>query len=335
MRKMARPAVLVLLVGLWAAQMGSAAAWADGVAALRLQVQLDAGVIKVGDLWTNAGTKSDAVVGPAPPPGRAIAIETGQLAYIARLFDVDWRPVSGVERTSVERAGRPLSREEAAEPLRRNLVEAGAGESGTVELANFAAILVPPASFPLIAVEAMAYDPGSDRFSASLVVSGPDMPTQRMRVAGRILHMTTAVIATRRLQAGEVIGAADVRAAQVPERRLAGPVLGDVALAVGQAPRRTIVAGQPLTATDIGPPVMVAKGDTVVVVLDTPGIYLAAQGVSLSAGGHDDVIQVMNPLSRAVVAARVVGPGRAVIAPGSTPLVAPAAAPPRSPEIAN
>ena len=42
----------------------------------------------------------------------------------------------------------------------------------------------------------------------------------------------------------------------------------------------------------------------------------------------------MNPLSRAVVAARVIGPGRAVVAPGAPP-VSPTNATLRSPEVAN
>ncbi len=120
---------------------------------LKLQVQLDAGVVRVSDLWTNAGPKADAVIGAAPPPGRSIAVEAGQLAYIARLYDVEWRPTSGVERASIERMGRPLSRDEVAEPIRRSLIEAGAAQSITVDLANFAPILVPRHSgYDLLAV---------------------------------------------------------------------------------------------------------------------------------------------------------------------------------------
>lgn len=303
--------------------------------ALRLQVQLDAGVIKVADLWAGAGAKGEAVVGPAPPPGRSIAIEAGQLAYIARLYDVDWRPTSGVERTSVERAGRPLSREEMADPIRRSLVEAGAAANAGVEFLNFAPIQVPPSSFPLLSVEAIAYDQASERFSANLAVSTEGMQTQRMRVSGRVVRTVTAVVATRRLQPGEAIGPADVRAVQVPDRGLAGNVVTDVSQVLGQAPKRTIIAGQPLTAADVGTQVLVAKGETVVIVVETSSMSLSAQGTALGPGGRGDVIQVMNPLSRAVVAARITGPGRAVIAPGSTPLVAAAGARARSPEVAN
>ncbi len=312
-------------------------AHAEGPAAtLKLQVQIDSGVLKVADLWVNAGAKSDTVVGPSPQPGRTIAIEAGQLAYIARLYEVNWRPTSGVERASVERAGRPLAREEIAEPIKRSLVEAGAPASVTVELANFAPILVPPMSFPVLSVEAIAYDPASDRFSVSIAASADGMQTQRMRVAGRVAQTVPAVVANRRLQAGDVIGPKDVRLVPFPEKRLAGPVANDLSQVLGQSPKRTIVAGQPLATADFGPPIFVAKGATVVVVAESPGISLAAQGIALGAGGRDDVIQVMNPLSRAIVAARVTGPGRASIDPASAPLVAPAKmAAPTNSEVAN
>ena len=47
------------------------AAQADTKAVLKLQIKLDAGVIKVSDLWAGAGAKQDMVVGMAPPPGRS------------------------------------------------------------------------------------------------------------------------------------------------------------------------------------------------------------------------------------------------------------------------
>ena len=329
-RRPVRIALLVLLCSLCAAF-----AWAEAPAVLKLQVQLDAGVIKVSDLWGGVGATGETVIGPAPPPGRTIAIEAGQLAYIARLYDVNWRPVSGVERTSVVRAGRPLTRDEMSDPVRRALGDAGAPASATVEFSNFTPILVPPSSFPLLSIEAIAYDQAAERFSADIVASCEGMQPQRMRVAGRVLQMVTAVVATHRLQPTDVIGLPDVRVAQVAERRLAGPVLADVAQALGQAPKRTIVSGQALMAADIGPPVMVAKGDTVVVVLETSSMSMAVQGLALDAGGRDDIVQVMNPLSRAVVAARVTGPGRTVVAPGSAPLVAPPGLKPRNSQVAN
>jgi flagella basal body P-ring formation protein FlgA len=327
----AKTALLILLCCCFAAA-GHAG---DLKAQLRLQVHLDAGNIKVSDLWENAGAKADIVIGSAPPPGRSIAIEAAQLTYIAHLYDVDWRPISGVERSSVERAARPLTHEEIVEPVKRSLVEAGASSNVAVELPNLSPILVPPTSFPLLQVEALAYDPGSDRFFADLVISTEGMQSQRMRVGGRVTEMVTTIVATRRLDPGDVIAEADVRAMQMPSRRLTTPAANDVSQVMGQATKRTIVAGQPLTLADVGAPVMVPKGATVVIALETANMSLAAQGVALSSGGRDDIIQIMNPISRAVVAAKVIAPGRAVILPGSTPLVAPARAPSRPSEVTN
>jgi flagella basal body P-ring formation protein FlgA len=323
--------VSLLLLGCFC----GAGADAGTLALLKMQVRLDAGVITVGDLWGNAGAKADTVIGTAPPPGRSIAIETAQLAYIAHLYDVSWRPVSGVERAVVERTGRPLSHDEMEEPLRRSLVEAGAPSTATVELANFVPILVPPSSFPSLAVEAMAYDSASERFSADLVASSEGMQTQRMRVAGKILDMVPALVAAHRLEPGEVLAQADVRVMQVAARRLAGPALSNVSDALGQTPKRTIVSGQPITAGDLGPPLIVLKGATVVMALETSNMSLAAQGLALTSGGRDDVIQVMNPSSRAVIAARVTGPGKAVILPGGAPQTPSSPVAQKIPEVAN
>lgn len=334
MRRQGWTATLALLGGLIGSLPGAHAQDAP-LAVLHLQVPIDGGTIKVSDLWAGAGIKGDAVVGPAPLPGRSFAIEAGQLAYIARLFEVNWRPMSGVERTTVERAGRALTREEIAEPVRASLVEAGAPPDAAVEFANLLPIEVPPLSFPQLSVEAISYDAGSQRFSANIAVSTEGMQTQRLRVSGRAVQMAAAVVAVRRLQPGDIIEVADLRLAQLPVRRLAGAMVTELADAVGQSPKHAIAAGQPLAAADIGPPLLVTKGETVVVTLESAGMSLAVQGVSLGQGGRDDVIQVMNPLSRAVVAARVAGPGRATIMPGSVPLVAPASATPHNSEVAN
>jgi flagella basal body P-ring formation protein FlgA len=330
MKRITKTVLLALLCGAFAVP-----SHAKPAAQLKLQVKLDAGVIKVGDIWADAGTKANAVIGPAPPPGRSIAVEAGQLAYIAHLYDVDWRPTSGVERTVIERAGRPLTQDEIIEPIRRSLAQEGAPPDASVDLGSIQPILVPPMSFPTVSVEAEAYDPASERFTAELAISTDGMQTERTRVTGRVVHMISALVATRRLDPGDVITAADVRSTQVSARRLLGSVESNLSQVVGQTAKRTIVAGQPLETDNVGPPVMVAKGATVVLLLNTPTMSLTARGLALGSGGRGDVIEVMNPLSRAVVAARVSGAGSATIEPGSAPLVPPSRAMPHNSEAMN
>lgn len=301
---------------------------------LKLRVHLENGVIKVADLWENAGKNADLAVGPAPPPGHSINVEAVQLAYIARIYDVNWHPISGAERTIVERPGRPLTRDELADSLRQSLIDAGASPTARIEFGSVSPVLVSPSLSPLLTVEQMAYEPALERFSASIAVAGEGVDTQRMRVSGLLIQAAPAVVAARRLSAGDVITVDDVRVEYLPLRQLPGPVASEVAQVLGQSPKHAVAGGQPLALTDVGPQVIVPKGATIVMVVESPGLALSAQGIALAAGGRDDLIQVMNPLSRAVLQARITGPGRAIIEPDSSPLVLPRSVP-RNPEVAE
>jgi flagella basal body P-ring formation protein FlgA len=57
--------------------------------------------------------------------------------------------------------------------------------------------------------------------------------------------------------------------------------------------------------------------------LQTTGLSLSALGVAMRAGAVGDRITVMNPNSRAVVEAEIIGPDRVRVAPGSFPTTPP------------
>ena len=65
---------------------------------------------------------------------------------------------------------------------------------------------------------------------------------------------------------------------------------------------------------------MVQKGATVQMVLDSPGIALTAQGQAMEPGAIGERIRVLNPVSRAVVEAEVIGPDRVRVAPDTMPV---------------
>ena len=67
-------------------------------------------------------------------------------------------------------------------------------------------------------------------------------------------------------------------------------------------------------------PSMVVKGATVLMVLDSPGITLTAQGQAVESGAIGERIRVLNPSSRAAVEAEVIGPDRVRVAPSAVPM---------------
>ena len=308
---------------------------AAGMPTLNVQIQLDAGVIRVGDIWHDAGGNAAAIIGTAPLPGHSITVDGAQLGYIARLYNVEWKPTSGVERTIIERPGRTLTRDEIVVALRRRLAEAGAPADSTVELTSLNDILVPPTSSPVISVQDISFDAGTERFSATLLIAAEGMATENTRVAGRAVQLVDAVVATRRLSVGQTIGPDDVKLLPISQRRVGVEIARDLNRVVGQAARHTLVSGQPVPIADIGAPILVEKGGLVMLSIEMPGMSIAAQGRALDAGGRGDTIQVMNPMSHAVLEARVSGPGQASVVPGSTPVVAAAGSLSRSSEVAQ
>jgi len=82
----------------------------------------------------------------------------------------------------------------------------------------------------------------------------------------------------------------------------------------------TLPAGQPLPVADLMRPAMVVRGASVQMLLQTAGLSLVAQGVAQETGATGERIRVLNPTSRALVEAEVIGPGRVRVRPETTPV---------------
>jgi flagella basal body P-ring formation protein FlgA len=289
-------------------------------ATLRMTTTLHAPVVLLSDLFDDAGANARKVLGPGPGAGGRIVVEAAQLSAIARQFGVDWRSASSSDRAVLERPGRPLRRNDVMDAVRSALVGSGASVDCDVELAGFTPPLVPFESDPRPVVSDLEYDASAGRFSALLSVAGEAMEPIHMRVIGRVDDTVELPVATARLPAGSVLRADDVHMARVHMTVIRGEVVHRSDDAIGMQVKRPIAAGQPLVLAELMRPSMVQKGATVLMVLDSPGIALTAQGQATEPGAIGERIRVLNPVSRAVVEAEVIGPDRVRVAPDAMPV---------------
>jgi len=297
---------------------------ATEAATLRTMTTLHAPTVRLADLFDDAGANAERVLGPGPGPGGRIVVEASQLAAIARQFGVNWRPVSPSDRAVLERAGRPLPREDAVAAVRAALVAAGASADCDIELAGFSPPLVPVEAKPKPVVSDLEYDAADGRFSALLSIAGEAMEPIALRLGGRADDMMDLPVATRRLPGGTVLGSQDVHVARVRASLVRGEVAYRPADAVGMQLRHAVAAGQPLAISELVRPSLVQRGANVLMVLESTGIALTAQGQALESGAIGERIRVLNPSSHAVVEAEVTDAGSVRVAPGSLP-VTPAA----------
>ena len=179
---------------------------------------------------------------------------------------------------------------------------------------------MPFESDPRPVVSDLDYDANAGRFSALLSVAGEAMEPIHMRVTGRVDDTVELPVATARLLAGSVLRAEDVHMARVHMTVIRGEVVHRPDDAIGMQVKRQIAAGQPLVLAELMRPSMVQKGAIVLMVLDSPGIALTAQGQAMEPGAIGERIRVLNPVSRAVVEAEVIGPDRVRVAPDAMPV---------------
>jgi flagella basal body P-ring formation protein FlgA len=138
--------------------------------------------------------------------------------------------------------------------------------------------------------------------------------------------MQDVLVPVRTINAGEVVGAADLRVARVRAARWSSGLVRSAEQAVGYAPRRPLPQSQPIAAADLERPLLVRKGATVRMALTMPGIALTAEGVALSPAGMGERLRVLNPSSKMLIEAEVTGPGEVRVVPGTAPVPAGGAA---------
>jgi flagella basal body P-ring formation protein FlgA len=143
-----------------------------------------------------------------------------------------------------------------------------------------------------------------------------------MPVPGRVDDTMELPVATSRLPAGAVLGPDDVHMTHVRVSLVHGEVVRRLSDAIGLQLKHQLAPGLPLIRSDLSRPSLVQKGARVLMLLDSPGISLTAQGQAQEAGAAGERIRVLNPVSRAVVEAEVIGPDRVRVAPNSVPLPA-------------
>jgi flagella basal body P-ring formation protein FlgA len=285
-------------------------------------VTLTGTVIRVSDLFSNAGPEANEVLGAAPAPGGRIVVGSGQLAAIAAAYQVPWQPDGSDAEVVLASPGSAMPVSQISAAIADAIAASGGPADAAVTLPDFTPPMIPPGATPNIAVTRISFDPASSNFSASLVVDAAGMAPQNLDLAGLALPSVQALVASHDLAPGEVLTAADLSFARLPQNQ-AGGALTSADAAIGMAVNSGVQAGGAVTSGNLVAPIVVRKGMFVVLNLAAPGMILTAQGIALGDGGVGSMVSVLNPASHAVVQAAVTGPGTASIAPGSTPLSSP------------
>jgi flagellar basal body P-ring formation protein FlgA len=281
---------------------------------LRPAVTVDSAVIHLGDLFSDAGAQAADIVAPAPPPGSRTIFDAAWLADTAREHQLDWQPASRLDQASVERATRTVTGDEVAHSLLAEIGRRQSVDGAQLQLDNPGLRLFVPASAPSgLDIVGLTVDPHTGRFSATVSAQNDNATAQR--VTGRLIRMVKLAVLARALGPGDVIGERDITTLTARADRIPPDAILAARDLVGKSPRRLLRADEPLRVDDVQMPVIVHKGDLIILVLQTPFMRLTAQAKALDDGGMNAVIRVANTKSNRMLDATVIGPNLATVTP--------------------
>ena len=278
------------------------------------------GSVMLSDLFAGLEPGQDCEIGPGPVPGGRIVVEQPQLAAIAEQFGVEWQPGAGSAQVVLERKARHVAREEVLPVIRRALIEAGAGPDTDLAFNGPADIAISAEFRGAPGIEDMAYDRVSGRFAADLVFNTTGLDPLHLRISGYAQEMVFVPVTTHAMKAGTILQPSDLQGERVRRSVVGDRTLMTAQGGIGLALKQRVAAGVPIASTMLGRPNLILRGMQVLLRLEGPGLVLTTKGDAIEAGALGDRIHVLNPTSRIILTARVIGPGAVQVDAASGPV---------------
>jgi flagellar basal body P-ring formation protein FlgA len=288
---------------------------AAGAETLRPQANVDGPVVRLGDLFAGAPEAlAGRAVAPAPEPGRSTVFEAAKLVAIAQDARIAWSPLSRFDRAVVTRTARTVTADDIEKAVLAALRAQGLGSDMKVELANrrltLNAATGPGAPFTLGAVR---YDRHDSAVVATIRLATGSGQPQPIELRGSAYRVIQAPVLARNLRHGQVVGHDDIAFAGMRADALDPSVVVDPGAILGKTPRSAVRAGTVLRRSEFVAPVVVGKGQLVIMTLTTPNLSLTVKGRALENGADGQTIRVQNTRSHVTVEGVVAGAGRVVV----------------------
>jgi|GEM_PF-487409 len=292
--------------------------WADPspLPILRSAIIVSGDAISLADLMEGVDLPDKSVYA-APSPGQTGVIKASRIFEAAKKAGIPsiLGDVSG--SVTVTRKGRLISFEEIEAELKQAIHEKAGIEQAQLTFTKPSAtsdIFVEDNITTRPTISSLKIDPTNLRFTATLTVPGSRaLSASPLLLEGQIADLVDIAVSTHPLTKGDVLSANDIKIEKRERKSLAGSNILKPSMVIGQAAREALPSGIVLTDELVNKPILVDKAMAVSVTYAVGGLKLTLRGKANDAGALGDMISVLNPQSKKVIFATVIGPGAVAV----------------------
>jgi len=278
---------------------------AEAAVATRGDVTVDKNMVYLSDLFEGLEASKDHKIAVAPKPGEEVLFNRKVLTLLANRYQIDWMPMHSEQSVMVKRASLILDKNDItaamANALRRY------GDNLEIQLDNrLTKFHLMPGADATLTVRDLNYDASSTRFRASVQASNGE----RLSVTGRAFEIVELPVLAERLTNGDIIGKHHITYVKERSNTLSPNIITEAADLIGKTPRRSMSPNRAVREDEIMEPLMVEKGQLMVVILHTDQLQLTVRGKAMQDGSRGELIRVVNTQSNQSIEVKVTGPGR-------------------------
>lgn len=272
------------------------------------EASVDDKVVRLSDIFSGLPEGEDAVIGAAPAPGKTMIVNAATLKRVANLYGLEWKPSSPMDQVVVTRSSQTVTSDTITRTIKDALTARGVEGDFDITLGGAVpSITLAGDEAATVEISDLTYTAGRDVFTAVLAAPSVANPVKTMTVSGVIEKIRSVPVLKSALQAGDVIGAADIEFIPVNNRTVVYDTVLDPDQMIGKTPLRMADAGKPLRLRDLESPQLVARGDEILIQFSSGPLQLTAKGKAMQPGAEGDIIRVVNQASNQSLRGEVVG----------------------------
>ncbi len=286
--------------------LGTAASAAD----LNPAPVIDGDTVRLGDVFSDAGTAASVIIANAPAPGQKLYFSAYELENIAKQNGIDWVRPKQTTRIPITRSGKVVTENDIRDLVLSAVTDYKGNDQFSLSLYGTGRDILIPSFMSMadIDMESVSIDDRTGRFSVWLQVPISDHTKERKEVRGKIEDLASVPVLRSALVSGEVISEDDVYYIDIPARLVTNSMITQSDMLIGKSPKRTVRSGKPLRMNDVQNPITISKGSAVKMIVKIGNLSVTSTARALEDGGEGDMIKVMSTANKKTLMAIVINP---------------------------